>query len=123
MNELRGLRLNRRDQMRMGVAERVDRNAAGEIQIALAVGGEQPRALASLERQIGAGENGKKMRLRYVAHDDDFNLMNGRRPNARSMPSALNGLSGKQNVPPGKAARHEYPIATHLLSTRDQMHS
>ncbi len=46
-----GLLGQRSDQMRMAVAERVDGDAAGEIQITLAVGGDQPAAFAALERQ------------------------------------------------------------------------
>ena len=52
--ELLGLLGERLDQVRMGVAERVDRDAGGEIEIALAVGRDQPRALAALEREIDA---------------------------------------------------------------------
>ena len=52
--ELFSLRLQRRDQLGMGVAQRVDRDAGDAVQIGLAVGGEQARALASLERQRGA---------------------------------------------------------------------
>ena len=36
----------------MRVAERVDRDAGGEIEIALAVGGDEPRALAALESEV-----------------------------------------------------------------------
>ena len=44
-----GLGLERLDQMRMGVAERVDRDACGKIQIALAFGGFQPDAMPAFE--------------------------------------------------------------------------
>src|SRR5437870_2086097 len=40
--------------MRMAVAENVHRHAAGEIEIAFAVGRLQPYALASLEGEVGA---------------------------------------------------------------------
>ena len=53
--DLLGLLGDRLHQMRMGVAERVDRHPRGEIEVALAVGGDQPRALAALEREIDAG--------------------------------------------------------------------
>ena len=36
----------------MGVAEPVDGDAAGEIEIALAVGGDEPGALAALEGKV-----------------------------------------------------------------------
>ena len=41
--------------MRMGVAQRVDRDAGREIEIARAVGGEQIDAFAALELDIRAG--------------------------------------------------------------------
>ena len=56
--------------MRMGVAERVDRDAGGEIEIALAIGRDQPRALAALETEIDPGEYGKQMRRGAVGHGD-----------------------------------------------------
>ena len=68
--ELRGLVLQRRDQMRMRMAERVHRNAGGEIEIALAVGRDQPDAFAALEAEIDAGEYGKQMRRCAVGHGD-----------------------------------------------------
>jgi hypothetical protein len=49
----------------MRMAERIDRDARGEVEIALAVGGDQPRALAALEREIDPGEDRKQMRRRY----------------------------------------------------------
>ena len=57
-----GLLGQRRDQMRMAVAERVDRDAAGEIEITLAVGGDQPAAFAALERQRRARKGVVKRR-------------------------------------------------------------
>ena len=56
---LRGERL---DELRMRVAERVDGDAGGEIEIALAVGGGEPGALAALEREVDAREGRQKMR-------------------------------------------------------------
>jgi hypothetical protein len=51
-----GLALQRLDEMRMAVTERVHRDAAREIEIGRAVGGEERDALASLERELRAGE-------------------------------------------------------------------
>ena len=45
------------------MAQRVHRDPAGEIEIALAVGPDQPDAFAALESEVGSGENGKQMRL------------------------------------------------------------
>ena len=58
------LLLQRRDQMRVAMAERIDRDAGGEVEIALAIGGDQPDAFAALEGEVGPGENRKQMRLR-----------------------------------------------------------
>ena len=52
--ELLRLLGQRRDQMRMRVAERIDGDAGGEIEIALAVSREQPSALAPLESEVDA---------------------------------------------------------------------
>ena len=68
--QLGGLLLQCRDQMRMRMAERIDRDAGGEIEIALAIGRDQPRALAALETEIDPGEYGKQMRRRAVGHGD-----------------------------------------------------
>ena len=46
----------------MGVAEHVDRNAAGEIEIAIAVGGGNPNAFASLEGEVDTGVGRQQMR-------------------------------------------------------------
>ena len=64
MPELLGLLGDRLDQMRMGVAERVDRHARGEIEIALAVGRDQPSALAPLEGEVDARIGRQQMRCR-----------------------------------------------------------
>ncbi len=66
--ELVGLLGDRLDQMRMGMAERVDRDAGGEIQIALTGRRHQPRALAPLESEVDAGIGRQQMR----AHDRDL---------------------------------------------------
>ena len=60
--ELLGLLGQRLDQMRMGVAERVDRDAGGEIEVALAVGRDQPGALAPLESEVDARISRQQMR-------------------------------------------------------------
>ena len=52
------LLLQGRNQMRVAMAQRIDRNAAREIEVALAVGPDQPGALAALEGEVGPGENG-----------------------------------------------------------------
>ena len=52
--ELSGLLGQRRDEMRMGVAERVHRDAAAEVEISLAVARHEPGALAPLEGDVGA---------------------------------------------------------------------
>ena len=50
------------DQMRMRMAEHVDGDAGGEIEIALAVGRDEPGALAPLEREVDARVGRQKMR-------------------------------------------------------------
>jgi hypothetical protein len=52
----------RLDEMRMGVAERVHSHAGCEIEVTLAVSCDEPSALASLEREIGARIGGQQMR-------------------------------------------------------------
>jgi len=66
--QLGGLLLQRRDQMRVAMAERIDRNPAGEIEVALAVGGGEPAALAALETEIDPGKDGKQMRRGAIGH-------------------------------------------------------
>ena len=61
--EFCGLLLQGGNQMRVAMAQRIDRHAGGEIEIALAVGPDQPDAFAALEGEVGASENGKQMRL------------------------------------------------------------
>jgi hypothetical protein len=68
--ELCRLLLQCGDQMRMAMAERIDRDAAGEIEITLAVGRDQPRALAALETEVDPGEYGEQMRRRALGHGD-----------------------------------------------------
>ncbi len=52
MPELFRLRLQRRHDVRMRVAEHVDRDAAHEVEVAGAVGRGQPSALASFEGKV-----------------------------------------------------------------------
>ena len=63
-----GLLADRRDQMRMRVAERIDRDARGEIEIALAVGRDQPGALAPLEGEVDPRIGRQQMRRPVLAH-------------------------------------------------------
>lgn len=51
MPDLLGLGLDRFHEVRVGVAQRVDRNAGRKIQISLAAFREKPDALASLKAQ------------------------------------------------------------------------
>src|ERR1700704_2374812 len=69
-----GLLLQRRDQMRMAMAERVDGDATGEIEIALAIGRYQPGALAALETEIDPGEDREQMRSGAVGHGNHYRL-------------------------------------------------
>ena len=66
--ELPGLLGDRLDQMRMRVAERVHRHPRGEVEIAVAVGGDEPRALAALEREIDARIGRQQMRCQSLTH-------------------------------------------------------
>ena len=66
--ELGRLLLQRLDQLRVRVAERIHRDTRGEVEIAIAIGGDEPAALAALEAEIDSGENGKQMRCGAVAH-------------------------------------------------------
>src|SRR4051794_41598422 len=55
------LRGDRVGHFRVCMAERVDGNARGEVEIALAVRGGEPAALPLLERKIDARESRQKM--------------------------------------------------------------
>ena len=68
--EFGGLLLQRRDQMRMAMAERIHRDAGGEVEIALAIGRDQPGALAALETEIDPGKDGEQMRRGAIGHGD-----------------------------------------------------
>ena len=65
-----GLFLQRRNQMRMAVAQRIHRDPRGEVEIALAIGGGQPAALAALEAEIDPGKDGEQMRRGAIGHGD-----------------------------------------------------
>src|SRR5580704_3223756 len=54
MPELLGLVLQRLDQDRIGMAQRVHRDAGHAVEVGVPVGGVEARAFASLERQRGA---------------------------------------------------------------------
>src|SRR6516164_11580284 len=54
--------------MRMAVAECIHRDAGGEIEIAFAIGGDQPHAFAALETEIYPGKYRKQMRRRILGH-------------------------------------------------------
>ena len=66
--ELCRLLLQRLDQMWMRMAERIHRDAGGEVEIAIAVGGDQEGAFPALEAEIDPGEDGKQMRRGAVGH-------------------------------------------------------
>ena len=59
--DLRRLLLQRRDEVGMGMAERVHRDAGAEVEIASPVGTLQPRTLASLEGEIDAREGAEQV--------------------------------------------------------------
>ena len=54
--------------LRMRVTERVHGDARGEVEIALAIGGGEPAALAALEAEIDPGEDGEQMRRGAMGH-------------------------------------------------------
>jgi hypothetical protein len=50
------------------MAEAVDGHAGSEIEVAIAVGCDQPASFAALEGDIGAGKNRKKVGFSALAH-------------------------------------------------------
>ena len=66
--QLRRLLGDRRDQMRMRVAERVDRDARGEVEVALTVLRDKPCALTPLEREIDPCIGRQQVRCPSSAH-------------------------------------------------------
>jgi len=85
VDQLRGLGGDRLDNLWMSMAERVDRDPRGEIEVAVAIGGSQPSALASLKGKVYTRIRWHQMRCHGAA-----------RPNA--------GALRKRNVPPRWAA-------------------
>ncbi len=75
VHQRRRLVLDRLRQVRMAVAERIDRDAGGEVEPAVAVGVEQIRALAAHRRDFAAAVDGH--------HGVD---RHARRPNAKRRP-------------------------------------
>ena len=96
-----GLLLQRRHQMGMGVAECVDGDAAGEVEITLAVGADQPDAFAALERNVGPGENWQQMRRRALGHDQ---VRSNNRGTGRTGAAQTTSGGGKNPVPKTKCA-------------------
>ncbi len=70
------LLLQRRDQVRMAMAQGIHRDARGEVEIAIAIGGDQPRALTAFEAEIDPGEDGEQMRRGAVGHGHHLRLEN-----------------------------------------------
>ena len=62
MQNLGGLRGDRLDHARMRMAKRVHRHARGEIEVAFAVGGNKPSALAPLEGKVNPRIGWQQMR-------------------------------------------------------------
>ena len=54
MPQLARLLLDGFDQPRVGMAERVDRDAGRKIKIPVAIGGDEPRAFAALKGEVDA---------------------------------------------------------------------
>ena len=88
MPDLVDLFRDRFDEVRVRVAERVDGNPRREIEIAIAVGRDEPGAFAAFESKIDARVGRQQMRCSDAGH---------RRPGSSSR--------GKRNVPPLRAAR------------------
>src|SRR5580700_7426099 len=61
------LRGQRRDKMGMRMAERVDGNAGGKVEIAVAIGGDEPNALAPLKGEVDTRESRHQMRSHGVS--------------------------------------------------------
>ncbi len=88
---LRGQRL---DQMRMRMAERVDGDAGGKIEIAVAVGRRQPYALAPLESEVDARVSGQQMRCHGLNPSALRGNWRGRKANCAAK-KAMCRLSGR----------------------------
>jgi len=98
MPDLAGLPGDRLDQVRMGMAQRVDRHARRKIEVTLAVGRHQPRTLAALEGKIDARVGRQQMRCLDATHRQADNPW-------------------KRNVPPLRAAPHGIVLQHRRLST------
>ncbi len=89
------LLLQRLDQMRVRMTQRVDGDARGEVEIALAIGCDQPGALTALEGEVGPGEDGEQVRRGAVGHDGHsgdrvaFNLTFGKAFTCSAGPAAM----------------------------------
>ena len=92
--ELAGLLGQRGDEMRVAVAERVDGDAAAEIEVALAVVGDQPAALAPLE---GQGRPRKGIEKRRTAH---YMRLRNRHPGIAAKAECLPAVRPKIKKPP-----------------------
>ena len=68
MPDLAGLLGDRGNQTRMGMAERIHRHPGGKIEVAIAIGGDEPSALPALECQIDARVGGQQMRRAGPVH-------------------------------------------------------
>ena len=108
--ELVGLLGQRRDQMRMAVAERIDGDAAGEIEIALAVGVDQPDALAPLEGQRGAR---KGLVKRRTAHYMSPGMSPGR---SQVAGFSRRGPREKSKKPPKRRPLRLIPVFGHEVN-------
>ena len=100
------LLLQRLHQMRVRVPQRVHRHTRGEVEIAIAIGCDEPAALATLEAEIDPGENGKQMRCGAGAHGVHLTVRGwglSRRAVAHIMTRGL-----KRNVPPFKGGTRQY---------------
>ena len=68
VNDLFRLLADRRHDRRMRMAERIDRNPGGEIEVAFSVRCREPRALASLESKVDPRIGRQNMRCTVLAH-------------------------------------------------------
>src|SRR5439155_16711919 len=98
--------LQRLDQMRMAVPQRIDRDARGKVEIALAIGRGEPAALAAFEAEIDPGEDGEQMRRGAIGHGDHKRFALKVRPAAEHTRALARTrqrpVLRKRNVPPLK---------------------
>src|SRR5690348_5183178 len=112
MPKFLGLVDERGRQMRMGVAERVDGDAGGEIEIAFAVRGDEPYAFAPLEGEVDTRKGRHQMRC----HVSPAKLAHSK---LRIRCRAFQPARLKRNVPPLRAARNNILCPPVPLSTHD----